>query len=164
MVFCVTVLYVLLFFFKDLFLLFLYWKGGYTERRDREEDLPSDGSLPKRLQQLELSQSEARSFFQVSHVGAGSQVFGLTMTAFPGHRQGAGWEAGPPGLEPAPMWESRRGSRRGLQLLGHGSRLSINFSFFFFKDLFLLFFHWKGGYTERRDREEDLPSDDSLPK
>ena len=37
-------------------------------------------------------------------------------------------------------------------------------SFFFFKDLFLLFFHWKGGYTERRDREEDLPSDDSLPK
>ena len=36
--------------------------------------------------------------------------------------------------------------------------------FFFFKDLFLLFFNWKGGYTERRDREEDLPSDDSLPK
>ena len=35
---------------------------------------------------------------------------------------------------------------------------------FFFKDLFLLFFHWKGGYTERRDREEDLPSDESLPK
>ena len=26
------------------------------------------------------------------------------------------------------------------------------------------FFYWKGGYTERRDREEDLPSDDSLPK
>ena len=32
------------------------------------------------------------------------------------------------------------------------------------KDLFLLFFYWKGGYTERREREEDLPSDDSLPK
>ena len=32
------------------------------------------------------------------------------------------------------------------------------------KDLFLLFFYWKGGYTERRDRQEDLPSDDSLPK
>ena len=36
---------------------------------------------------------------------------------------------------------------------------------FFFKDLFLLFFYWKGGYTaRRRDREEDFPSDDSLPK
>ena len=37
---------------------------------------------------------------------------------------------------------------------------------FFFKDLFLLlfFFYWKGRYTERRDREEGLPSDDSLPK
>ena len=33
---------------------------------------------------------------------------------------------------------------------------------FFLKDLF--YFYWKGGYTERRDREEDLPSDDSLPK
>ena len=37
-----------------------------------------------------------------------------------------------------------------------------------FVSLFLRFifitFYWKGGYTERRDREEDLPSDDSLPK
>ena len=31
--------------------------------------------------------------------------------------------------------------------------------FFFFKDLFFIifFFYWKGGYTERRYREEDLP-------
>ena len=35
-----------------------------------------------------------------------------------------------------------------------------------FKDLFLLFFHWKGGYTERRDREEDpmpIRSQETLP-
>ena len=32
----------------------------------------------------------------------------------------------------------------------------------FFKDLF--YFYWKGGYTERRDREQDVLSDDSLPK
>ena len=31
-----------------------------------------------------LCQSEARSFFRVSHAGAGSQSFGLSLTAFPG--------------------------------------------------------------------------------
>ena len=30
---------------------------------------------------------------------------GPSSTAFPGHRQGAGWEVGPPGLEPAPTWD-----------------------------------------------------------
>ena len=35
------------FFFKIYFYYFFHWKGGYTERRDREEDLPSDDSLPK---------------------------------------------------------------------------------------------------------------------
>ena len=35
---------------------------------------------------------------------------------------------------------------------------------FFFKDLCLLFFYWKVIYTERRDREEDLLSNDSLLK
>ena len=36
-------------------------------------------------------------------------------------------------------------------------------TFFFLRFIFIIFY-WKGGYTERRDREEDLPSDDSLPK
>ena len=39
------------------------------------------------------------------HAGAGPQGFGLSPTAFPGHRQGAEWEAGPPGLELPPMWD-----------------------------------------------------------
>ena len=43
--------------------------------------------------------------FQVSHMGAGSQGFGLFSAAFPGHKQGAGWEAGLLGLEPAPVWD-----------------------------------------------------------
>ena len=47
------------FFFKIY--LFLLERQIYERRRDREEDLPSDGSIPKWLQQLELSQSEARS-------------------------------------------------------------------------------------------------------
>ena len=42
----------------------------------------------------------ARNLLQVSHTGAESQGSGLSSTAFPGHRQGAGWEAGLPGLEP----------------------------------------------------------------
>ena len=37
----------LLFFFLRFIFIIFYWKGGYTERRDREEDLPSDDSLPK---------------------------------------------------------------------------------------------------------------------
>ena len=47
-----------------------------------------------------LCQSEARRLFRVSHVGAGAQSFGRSSTAFPGHRQGAGWEAAWLGLEP----------------------------------------------------------------
>ena len=59
-----------------------------------------------------LCRSEARSLLRVSHAGAGSQSFGPSSTAFPGHRQGAGREAGLPGLEPAPIWDpgsARRG-------------------------------------------------------
>ena len=47
----------------------------------------------------------AGSYFQVSLVGAGSQGFGLSLTAFPGHKQGAGWEAGLPGLQLVPRWD-----------------------------------------------------------
>ena len=36
--------------------------------------------------------------------------------------------------------------------------------YIFLKIYFYYFFYWKGRYTERTDREEDLPSDDSLPK
>ena len=43
-------------------LIYFYWKGRYTaRRRDREEDILSNDSLPKRLQHLEQSQSECRS-------------------------------------------------------------------------------------------------------
>ena len=34
----------------------------------------------------------ARSLFRVSHAGAGSQGLGPSSTAFPGRRQGAGWQ------------------------------------------------------------------------
>ena len=47
----------------------------------------------------------AQNLFQVSHVGAGSQVIGPSSTAFPGHKKGAGWEAGLPGLEPVTLWD-----------------------------------------------------------
>ena len=78
-------------------LLFLLERQIYREERGREEELPSDDSLPRRPPRLELSQSEARSLFRVSHVGAGSQSLGPSSTAFSGHRQGAGSEARLPG-------------------------------------------------------------------
>ena len=46
-----------------------------------------------------------RSFFQVSHADAGSPGFGQPLTAFPGHKQGSGWEVEQLVHEPAPMWD-----------------------------------------------------------
>lgn len=44
----------------------------------------------KGLQQLELGQNEARSFFQLFHVSAGTQHLGLPALFFPAPKQGAG--------------------------------------------------------------------------
>ena len=41
-------------------------------------------------------------------MGAGSQDFGPSLTAFPGHKQGTGWEVEQPGCEPAPVWDTRK--------------------------------------------------------
>ena len=38
-------------------------------------------------------------------MGAGSQVFGSSSAALPGHKQGAGWEMVLLGLEPALSWD-----------------------------------------------------------
>ena len=86
------------------------------QRGETKEDLSSAGSLPKWPQWPKLSQSEARKLFQVSYVGAGSQAFGPSLTAFPGHKQGGAWEAGSRGLELVPIWDAAC-SRRGLKLL-----------------------------------------------
>ena len=76
-------------------------------REERQKDLPSNGSLPKWLQWLELSQSKARSFFQVSHTGAETQGSGPSSTAFPGHKQEAEREVEQPGYEPALIWDPK---------------------------------------------------------
>ena len=77
------------------------------QRRDREEDLPSDGSLPT-----------IRSQEPLLGLPRGCRVPKLwaVLDCFPGHRQGAGWEAGPPGLEPAPTWDPGRARRRHKRL------------------------------------------------
>ena len=51
------------------------------------------------------SQEPGTSSLPVSQVGTGSQSFGLSSTAFPGYRQGDGWEVELPGLETAPIWD-----------------------------------------------------------
>ena len=40
----------------------------------------------------------ARSFFQISHMGTGSQDMGQSLANFPGNEEGVGWEVGLPGL------------------------------------------------------------------
>ena len=102
----------LFFFLKIYFYYFFIGKAdiqrGETERKIFHPMIhsPSERNGPI------LCRSEARSLFRVSHVGTGSQSFGLSSTAFPRHGQGAGREAGLPGLEPAPIWDSGR-ARRG---------------------------------------------------
>ena len=39
-------------------------------------------------------------------MGAGSQGFGPSSTAFLGHKQGAGWEVEQLGHEPVPVWDA----------------------------------------------------------
>ena len=133
----------------------------YTEkRRDREKDLLSNDSFPKGPQWPVLRQSEARSqeLFWVSKVGAGSQGFGSSSTAFPGHRQGAGWEAGLSVLEPVIIWDP---SMFKKSTLAARPLRRAQYSFFFFKNCF----YCKVRYIERsRDRKEDISLDNSLPK
>ena len=47
----------------------------------------------------------ARGFLQVSHMGAGSHGFGPSSTAFPSHKQGAGWEVELLGHEVVSIWD-----------------------------------------------------------
>uniref|UniRef100_A0A5F9CDK0 CUB domain-containing protein n=1 Tax=Oryctolagus cuniculus TaxID=9986 RepID=A0A5F9CDK0_RABIT len=75
---------------RKIYLFYVKVRVTHTEKerqreRERERGLPSTGSLPSWLQWLELRQSEARSFFLVSHAGAGAQGHGPSSTAFPGH-------------------------------------------------------------------------------
>ena len=95
-------------FFKDLFLLFFIGKADIQrEETERKIFHPMIHSPSERNGPI-LCRSKARSLFRVSHAGAGSQSFGPSLTAFPGHRQEAGREAGPLGLEPAPIWDPGR--------------------------------------------------------
>ena len=93
------------FFLKIYFYYFFIGKAdiqrGETERKIFRPMIhsPSEHNGPI------LCRSEARSLFRVSHVGAGSQSFGLSSTAFPGHRQGTGREVEQPGRELAPIWD-----------------------------------------------------------
>lgn len=71
-------------FFK---IFYLYLKRRFCKEK---EVLPWADSLPKWLQQLESSWSEARSLFRVSHMGIGSKGLGSSFTAFSGHKQKGG--------------------------------------------------------------------------
>ena len=117
--------------FSFLRFIYFYWKGSYTDRRDREEDLPSDDSLPKWPQRLELSQSETRSLFWVSHAGARSQGFAPSSTTFPGHRQGAERAVGDLGYEPASKWDP--GACKVRTLVARLPQQDLKY-FFFFKE------------------------------
>ena len=99
-------------------LIYFYWKGildlkreGETERKTFHPRVHSP--IGCTIQRWADPKPGFSSFSQVFHMGAGSQGFGPSSTAFPDHKQGAGWEVGLPGLELAPHGIAAR-SRRGL--------------------------------------------------
>ena len=70
-----------------------------------------------------------------------SQGFGPSSTAYPGHKQGAGWEVELPGIELAPMWDP-------------GTFKARTYIADFFKKVYLFFIGkadvQRGGETERK--------------
>ena len=100
------------FFFKIYFYYLFIGKADIQRGETERKIFPPMIHSPSERKGPILCQSEARSLFRVSHAGAGSQSFGPSSPAFPGHRQGAGMEAGLPPLEPVPIWDpglSRQG-------------------------------------------------------
>ena len=96
------------FFFLKIYFYYFFIGKTDIQRRETEKKIfcPMIHSPSERNGRCYADQS--RSLFRVSHVGAGSQSLGPSSTAFPGHRQGAGKEAGLLGLEPAPIWDPGR--------------------------------------------------------
>ena len=80
---------------------------GKEDFTERQEDL----FTPQVAARAGAEPIQSRSLFRVSHAGAGSQGFGPSSTACPGHRQGAGWEVEQQGHELAPIWDA--GTYRG---------------------------------------------------
>ena len=89
------------FFFKICF--YFYWKDRYTERKIFRPMI----HYPSERNGTMLCQSEARSLFQVSHAGAGSQSFGPSSTALPGPKAGSWKGSGAAGIEPTPICKAR---------------------------------------------------------
>ena len=61
----------------------------------------------------------SRNLLLASHMGAGSQSFRPSLTAFPGHSRGARWEVELLGLEPAPIWDPGTFKARTLAARPH---------------------------------------------
>lgn len=67
--------------------------------------LSSTDGLSTWPQQPRLDQPEARGFFQVSYIGAGTQGFGLSFNASPG-TIARSWLGSGQGHKPAPLWDA----------------------------------------------------------
>ena len=96
---CMSVFRIFLFFlrFTDF-----YYKFRYTEVERRRGRSSIQWFTPQWLKLPALCQSEGTCpLLRVSHMGAGSQGFGPSSTAF----SGAGWEEQLPELEPEPIWD-----------------------------------------------------------
>lgn len=87
-------------------------------------------SLSRQPQLLQLRQSEARRFFYISHVGAGSQDFGPSSTTFPHHNHRVGWEMEKPGHEPEPTQDPGACARSSRNFL-----MPLIYIFYCIKDI-----------------------------
>ena len=74
--------------------------------RGREEELPPDNSLPKQPHSQKCADPKPgfQSLFWVSYMVAGTQSFGPSSTAFPGHKHGTGCQVWSQLLKRAHLW------------------------------------------------------------
>ena len=148
--------------FKDLFILFETQSYRDAEAEGEKEVFhllvhSPDGCNGQSCANLKPG---TRSFFQVSHVGAGAQGLGSSSAAFTGHsreldRKWSSWDSNlcPYGM---PAQQARA-------LTHCATALALQLSFFFFLKIY--FIYLKDRVTVRgRDREKDLPSAGSLPR
>ena len=92
------------FFLKKIYLFLLQsWIYGEEERQRGRSSVQWFSPQVTVVARAEPIQSQEPGI--LAGFPHGCRVNWPSSSAFPGHKQGAGWEAGRPGLEPEPIWD-----------------------------------------------------------
>ena len=105
------------FFWKDLFLLFFHWKGGYTEQRQRGRSSVR-WFTPQVSAMADAMPIQSQEPLPGLPRGCRVPKLWAVLDCFPGPQTGSWKGSRAAGIEPAPIWDPGR-ARRGLNHLRH---------------------------------------------